>query len=266
MRTHFSYILASVLLLGLACSCSGGTEHWDDSNDAANAQGLTYDKAKAVIEDMATVDWESPADYDRIKEKFIDDPKSLEETERIALRSSLNRNYADQLIRTAGNILNSGCEPRHSTLSAAMTEYNSRDFRGYVPANAQQVKDAYALHQKQMQFSISSGYGVALRSFLDSYNAAYDTQKRQEAASIRATNPTCSAINKRVAVSHIDEVLKQRKQKYYWAIVNKFCNTPGVSFGDRNRVLSIISGAKNYAALKEKVNAHWDNMQLAPEQ
>jgi len=242
------------------CAACGGKESWSN-NEAANAQGLTYDKAMTVIDSMASVDWKSPDDYNNIKQTFIDDPKSLEETERIALRSKLNRNYADQLIRTARGILDSDCGPRHATLATALKEYDARDFGGYVPAGVQEVKDDYALHQKQMQFSISSSYGVGLKSFLDAYNSAYDSQKRSEAAAIRATNPTCTTIKNRVAASRIDQVLAQRKQNYYSALVNKFCRTADISMADYNRLYSKLYSAKNASALQSRIDAHWEQLQ-----
>lgn len=261
IATVLTLISLTALLLYVGTSC-GGKESWNP-NYAANAQGLTYDKAMAVIDSMASVDWKSPDKYNKIKQAFIDDPKSLEETERIALRSKLNRNYADQLIRTARGILDSDCSPRHSTLFAAMNEYNSRDFGGYVPAGVQAVKDDYALHQKQLSFSISSSYSVGLKSFLDAYNSAYDTQKRSEAAAIRATNPTCTKIKNNVATSRIDQVLAGRKQNYYNALVNKFCRTADISKAEYNKLYSKLYSAKNASALQSRIDAHWEQLQSA---
>lgn len=254
--------IIAILCLALAgVSCNKDKKNnWSDSAVEAS-HSKTYNNAEEAIADMDKIDWVSPDIYNQVAKMDIGDRKSLKETDRHALGSSLEEAYAKQLVRTCQNILASDCSPRHATLHAAYKELTTHDFKGYQPEGLQAVKDAYSLHNEQLKFSIGSGYGVGLSSFLDSYNSSYDSQKRAEAQKIRATNPTCQLIRNNVSEAHINDILAQRKQNYYAALASKFCRTSDPSRGDYNRLRSILHGAKNSSALINKIEAHWDKLQ-----
>lgn len=165
------------------------------------------------------------------------------------------------MVRTCDHILASDCASGHGTLYAAYQEFHSRDFGGYVPEGVKSMEDAYALHNEQLKFSISSAYSVGLGSFLDPYNSDYDSKKRSEAQAIRATGPTCLEIKNMVSESHVNEVLAKRRQNYYAALASRFCSSSAPSIGDYNRLRSILHSAENSQALLAKIEAHWERLQ-----
>lgn len=266
---YIARISALACLALIVSSCDGSCRRtppppWD-STIVESVKSRSYNNADEAIADMKEIDWVSSDIYNEVLEEYINGRKSLKETQRHALRSALDEAYSSQLLRTCNNILASDCSSRHSTLNAAYKELQSRDSGGYVPEGIPEMEKAYAQHNKQLQFSVSSSYGVGLHSFLDSYNSSYDSQKRSEAQAIRATNPTCREIQNRVSEAHVNEVLAQRKQNYYAALASKFCATSSPSIGDYNRLRSLLQSAKNSQALINKIEAHWDRVQGAEE-
>lgn len=258
-----SNITCVAVLLYLASaisSCNKEKNDWSDST-TDGVHSLSYNNAEDAIADMDNIDWVSPDVYNEVYSEYINGRKSLSESQRHALRSSLEEAYSKQLLRTCNNILASDCSSRHSTLNAAYKELQARGSGGYVPEGIPEMEKAYARHNEQLQFTVSSSYGVGLSSFLDSYNSSYDSQKRSEAQAIRATNPTCREIQNKVNEAHVNEVLAQRKQNYYAALASKFCATSSPSIGDYNRLRSLLQSAKNSQALISKIEAHWDRVQ-----
>lgn len=258
--SNITCVAALLCLASAISSCNKGKNDWSDST-ADGVHSLSYNNAEDAIADMDKIDWESPEIYNQVLDEFINGRKSLKETDRHALRSSLDEAYSKQLLRTCTNILASDCSSRHSTLNAAYKELQARGSDGYVPEGIPEMEKAYARHNEQLQFAVSSSYGVGLSSFLDSYNSSYDSQKRSEAQAIRATNPTCREIQNKVSEAHVNEVLAQRKQNYYAALASKFCATSSPSIGDYNRLRSLLQSAKNSQALINKIEAHWDRVQ-----
>lgn len=260
MRTISISILLSMTLLAQLVSCSSGTNNWDpDSTSSVTSN--TYMSAEDEIEKMKHADWESSVIYDNIITHYIRNPKSISETQRISLQRSLNQAYAEQLVRTVGNILKSPCANRHSTLNSAVAEYkkHTSDFGQYKPEQLEMTMSAYEKHQKMLQFGVSTSYNVPLSSYLDPYNGSYDSQKRNEAAAIRAQKPTCSAIKQKVSEESVNNALAKRKQNYYAALVSKFCRDPKPSRSGYNRLLQIVGSAQNPSALTARVNAHWES-------
>lgn len=265
MKIKYIARISALVFLALIVSSCGKKNIWDDST-LSSAKSRSYNNAEDAIADMKEIDWVSPDIYNEVLEEYIKGSKSLRETQRRALRSDLDHAYFDQLLRTCSNILaSSDCSSRHSTLNAAYKEFQDHKSKEYQPNGIDEMESAYAQHNKQLQFTVSSSYGVGLSSFLDSYNSSYDSQKRSEAQAIRATNPTCREIQNRVSEAHVNEVLAQRKQNYYAALASKFCATSSPSIGDYNRLRSLLQSAKNSQTLINKIEAHWDRVQGAEE-
>lgn len=253
-------IAAALLLLA---SCSGGKKSIDGPQEEGGGEILTYEAAERAINSMDSTDWESHAVYKDVEQFYIRERSSLGESDKLALKRKLQQRYAEQLTRTIDHILASDCSPRHTTMfSAVRTLYNT-DFGGYVPASRQAVIERFDRHEEQMKFVISPHYDAHLRSFLDGYDDSYDRRKRAEAAAIRATNPTCKAILGRVSESAVDAAIAERRQDYFTRLVNMFCATEDITTHEYQQLLSKVSAAPQPARLKQRIEAHWRQINAA---
>ena len=194
--------------------CRRAQSNWDKQAESMEHVAQTH--TEALIESLDTADWVSEKIYESIRATSIDSMKSLSESQKISDKSMLGQRYAEQLVRTQKHILGSDCAPRHATLSAAHAEYAAREkeFGGYRPKGVAEVDSAFARHQRQMAFGVSSAYNVAMHSWREPYDASYDRRVRAEAAAIRATGPTCSEILRRTSETTVNEALARRRRNY----------------------------------------------------
>ena len=254
--------------LGIVAVCVGALlwlgrgSLFDDDSDYEATKSETFLQIEQNIKKMNSEPWVSSANYEDIR-RSIEDKKALKDREKDALKSELAHTYAEQLVRTGRKILDSGCAAAnaHTTLNGIAAEYRRREadgFGGYTPDNKDAFFAAYDKHQKQMAFAVSSAYTVGVSTPLDSYNSAYDSQKRSEAGSIRAQNPKCRFVLEKTSDANLNRILSARKDNYFLALVRKFCSSCEWSRSTKNELISRLSGK---AQLANRVREHWDNCQ-----
>lgn len=261
MARQTGYIACIALVSLCVAACNKRVPWTGDSAGVAKSE--TYQGAEKEIKNLDNGDWTSPKDYESLRKVKIGEATSLGETDRLALEEGLNKTYADQLVRTQAHILDSECGPRHTTLYAARREYaaHARDFGAYIPAGKDAVDTRFDEHEEMMKFSVSSAYDAPLSSCLSPYDSSYDSQKRAEAARLRAKNPNCSVIRQKISETNVNRILAARKQNYYSRLASKFCSEPDPAYATYQSLLGILAGAGNYAELRARVENHWERCQ-----
>lgn len=243
-----SIFTLAILFVGLMSSC--GDERSDPYKKGSSGK-ITKKTIEKNIDSLGARYWDK-TNYTNIITKQIDKSSTLRPTEKQSLKSRLDRTYADVLVRDANKIMSGTCSSEHSDLNAIMKELESfNKFNSYTAGDKENVKTRKSVHDEQNRFSVSTTCNVS--DWRDSYDSGYDSEKLQEAAAIRATNPTCKSIQQKVDANAVRKKLAQRKEYYYRRIVDLYCQQSSWNSADDRIIRSRIRNSSNYTALKEKI-------------
>lgn len=244
--------MAAAVMLA-ACDGTIGKE------GATKARGsASYRLVEKHINEMGEKFWDKGCYLSILNDQI---PMLKKESEKRSATDLLKATYSKVLVRDAAKVINDGCscDNPHGMLNSMMKELEAFP---NVPGLAE-VKQAKKKHDEVNRFSTSGVGRQVVKSYRDSYDTSFETNKiKQAKAHLADSNVKCKTTRTNLERLATQSTYQARRRAFCEAIVKSYLETATPEKSELNVALgrlNVYSGDKS--AWSAKMREHYEEIQ-----